>query len=77
MRRSWRFGQTRPVNVHLAVAEGEDQIGRVIDRKGADHERMKVAMRAAMLRASGKSSQVKIPYNPTHNGRMPQWLLSA
>jgi hypothetical protein len=38
---------------------------------------MKVAMRAAMLRASGKSSQVKIPYNPTHNGRMPQWLLSA
>ena len=77
VRRSWRFGQTRPVNVHLAVAEGEDQIGRVIDRKGADHERMKVAMRAAMLRASGKSSQVKIPYNPTHNGRMPQWLLSA
>jgi hypothetical protein len=30
VRRCWRFGQTRPVHVHIAVADGEDQIGRVI-----------------------------------------------
>ena len=33
IRRCWRFGQTKPVTVHLMVAEGEDQIGRVIARK--------------------------------------------
>lgn len=77
VRRSWRFGQTRPVVVHIIVAEGEDQIGRVIDRKAADHAKMKRAMAAAMRRAVGATSAVKIPYNPTHIGRLPEWLKSV
>jgi hypothetical protein len=77
VRRCWRFGQTKPVNVHLIVAEGESEIGRVIDRKAGDHGKMKSAMRAAMLRATEKSSEVKIEYNPTHRGRLPQWLSAA
>lgn len=77
VRRSWRFGQSRPVHVHLIVAEGEDQIGRVIDRKAGDHETMKRAMAAAMKRAMGRSSEVKVPYNPTHKGKMPSWLSVA
>ena len=76
VRRFWRFGQTRPVHVHLAVAEGEDQIGRVIDRKATDHERMKLAMAGAMKRAVGHA-QSKVLYNPSHNGRLPKWLASA
>ena len=76
VRRCWRFGQSRPVNVHLIVAEGEDQIGRVIDRKAADHARMKRAMAKAMNR-SRVTAQVKIPYNPTYIGRIPSWLQSA
>lgn len=78
IRRSWRFGQVNPVDVHLAVAEGEDQIGRVIDRKAADHAKMKRAMGDAMGRARSRSSAIKVPYNPTYIGRLPQWLtLSA
>jgi hypothetical protein len=74
VRRSWRFGQSKPVNVHIIVAEGEDQIGRVIDRKAGDHARMKAAMAGAMKRACTSTAQVKIPYQPKHKGSVPAWL---
>lgn len=77
VRRCWRFGQQRPVDVHLIVAEGEDQIGRVIDRKADDHKKMKRAMADAMKRARGRSSELKVIYDPQHNGRVPAWLVSA
>jgi len=74
VRRCWRFGQTRPVNVHLIVADGEDQIGRVIDRKADDHASMKAAMASAMARATGRRPEQLKPYNPTHQGVLPSWL---
>ena len=77
VRRCWRFGQARPVHVHLAVAEGEDQIGRVIDRKAEDHVRMKRAMAEAMTRNRAEASEVKVAYQPNHIGRIPAWLQSA
>ena len=75
VRRFWRFGQTREVQVHLVVAEGEDSIARVIDRKADDHSSMKTAMRAAMRRNSGRDSAVKVPYRPTHKGKLPSWIV--
>jgi hypothetical protein len=77
VRRCWRFGQKRPVIVDLIVAEGEDTIGRVIDRKAADHDKMKGAMRAAMARAATARAAVKVAYQPNHQGRLPQWLCAA
>lgn len=77
VRRSWRFGQKRSVKIHLVVAEGEDQIGRVIDRKADAHASMKANMLAASRRSIGRSSQVKVPYNPTYEGVLPSWLQSA
>lgn len=74
VRRCWRFGQTRPVTVHLIVAEGEDQIGRVIDRKASGHDQMRTAMAAAMKRNRVIADEVKAPYLPTHKGRLPSWL---
>ncbi len=74
VRRCWRYGQNRPVDVHIVVAEGESEIGRVIDRKADDHGKMKRAMRDAMGRANTKSMATKIEYNPKHNGRLPAWL---
>jgi hypothetical protein len=74
VRRFWRFGQARQVDVHLVVAEGEDSIARVIDRKADDHDSMKIAMRAAMKRNKGRSSAVKVPYCPTHKARLPSWI---
>ncbi len=77
VRRCWRFGQKRPVTVDLIVAEGEDTIGRVIDRKAGDHDKMKIAMREAMIRAKAGSIITKTEYNPTHKGHLPPWLRSV
>jgi hypothetical protein len=74
VRRFWRFGQAREVQVHLVVAEGEDSIARVIDRKADDHDSMKIAMRAAMARNAGKKSATRVAYEPNHKGRLPSWL---
>ena len=77
IRRFWRFGQSRRVTAHLAVAEGEMQIGDVIDRKAADHARMKAAMTQAMRRAMERGAATRIPYEPRHDGRLPAWLCAA
>jgi len=77
VRRCWRFGQTRPVKVHLIVAEGETEIGRVIDRKTTDHMQMKRAMRDAMKRANGESAAVRQAYNPTEKMELASWICCA
>lgn len=74
VRRCWRFGQARSVEVHLVVAEGEEHIGRVIDRKADDHGAMKREMVAAMKRAVGVERQRRAPYRPETMGRLPDWL---
>lgn len=73
VRRFWRFGQKRQVEVHLIVAEGEEAIARVIDRKADDHVTMKTAMRASMARATIKTADRRTIYNPTHKAGMPSW----
>jgi hypothetical protein len=77
VRRCQRFGQTRQVQVHIAVAEGEAEIGRIVERKTADHAKMKIAMRAAMARAKDASRVARVEYKPEHKGRLPTWLKSA
>lgn len=77
VRRCWRFGQTKPVQAHIIVAEGEDQIGRVIDRKAAEHASMKRAMAGAMRRATTQATRRMEDYQPTHKGRTPTWLRSS
>ena len=74
VRRFWRFGQTRQVQVHLVVAEGEDSISRVIDRKADDHAEMKTAMRAAMRRANGQESARRVAYKAGKKGTLPKWI---
>lgn len=74
VRRCWRFGQQRPVEVHLVVADSEDHIGEVIDRKAGDHAKMKAQMVGAMRRGDAVHSSVKVPYQPRHEGRLPLWL---
>lgn len=77
VRRCWRFGQMRPVIVHIIVADGEDQIGRVIDAKADEHRTMKRAMAAAMQRTFTAHQGARIKYQPTHIGAFPSWLMSA
>jgi hypothetical protein len=77
VRRCWRFGQKRELIVDIIVAEGESEIGRVIDRKAGDHDKMKRAMRDAMTRAMGRAQIVKAPYEPNHIEGLPAWIRSA
>jgi hypothetical protein len=77
VRRAWRYGQKRKVQVHLIVAEGEDQIGRIIDRKAADHEVMKSAMAKAMTRARATVAVTHREYSPSVSFDLPSWLLSG
>lgn len=77
VRRCWRFGQKRNVKIHLILAEGEAEIGRVIDRKATDHDKMRKAMCDAMARATGRSAIVKSPYNPNHVARLVPWITQS
>lgn len=77
VRRCWRFGQKRPVNVHVAMAHTESGIWDTVTRKADNHDSMKREMRAAMLRNAGRSSNVKASYEAHHIGRLPEWLIAA
>jgi hypothetical protein len=69
VRRSWRFGQTQPVTAHIVLAETETGIWRNVQRKAADHDRMKLAMTRAMAgaqkastrRAYGRAPAITLP----------------
>lgn len=75
IRRSWRFGQTRPVHVHRITAATEQFVVAVHQRKAADHVVMKDAMYAASRRAQGQRRDPDA-YHPTHWARLPAWLRS-
>ncbi len=74
VRRSWRFGQQRPVNVWRVMAEDEAFVAATVDRKAGDHEAMKAEMRGAMARSLERTSETLRTYQPTQNVRIPQWL---
>jgi hypothetical protein len=73
IRRCWRFGQKREVEVHIAMADTEAAIKRVIDRKAGDHAAMKREMQSAM-RDAHRSHLRKSPYNPQQEAALPAWL---
>ena len=47
IRRTWRFGQKRPVHVDAVIADSEQGIWRTIKAKMESHDEMKSAMRTA------------------------------
>lgn len=75
VRRCWRFGQTRDVEVHIAMADTEAAIKRVIDRKAGDHAAMKREMQTAM-RAAHQAHLRKTTYTPTREAELPAWLVA-
>ena len=76
IRRCYRFGQKRPVNVHVVMAQTEHGVWDVMTRKQDDHAAMKVNMFAAMKRAA-EQHQRRVDYDPRHTGRLPAWLVSS
>lgn len=73
IRRCWRFGQARPVEVHIAMADTEAAIKRVIDRKADDHGAMKREMTRAM-REVAHLEKARRDYAPTQKMEIPAWL---
>lgn len=74
VRRCWRFGQKKEVNVFVIVSEGEDQIKRILDRKGDDHATMQNAMRQAQIVAIADKTVDKKTSHERHEGNLPSWL---
>lgn len=81
IRRFWRFGQTKPVNVHFIASEIEGAVVANIKRKEADADRMAAAM---VMHMADLSSQIvrgavrdKGNYNPQNPVRLPDWLGDA
>lgn len=69
VRRSWRYGQTGEVTVHVVISDTEAPIWANVQRKAADHDKMKRAMTQAMVgaqisaerRAYTRSMSVTLP----------------
>lgn len=75
VRRCWRFGQTRSVDVAVVLARTEAPILSVIERKSDEHDVMKVSMFAASRRAAARVAAAD-RYQPTHTAALPAWLRS-
>lgn len=73
IRRCWRFGQTRAVEVHVVGADTERAVRATIARKEGDHAAMKDEMRAAMSRASAGVDAIET-YEPGRAARLPTWM---
>lgn len=79
IRRCWRFGQTRPVNVHVITAETEGAVVSNIKRKEAEAEATYNSMIEHMkdLNAAalhGASLRNKTTYAPATPMQLPNWI---
>lgn len=78
IRRCWRFGQKKPVNVHIIISEAEGNVKSNIDRK----EMQSAEMAAEMVRHTKEileneihgTKRITIPYNPKVEMVIPDWL---
>jgi DNA modification methylase len=56
VRRSWRFGQTHPVTVHIVTGDGEKDILATVQRKEGFHDDLKSSMATAMVEAHHRNT---------------------
>lgn len=71
VRRFWRFGQTKPVNIHFIAAETEGAVVANIKRKEADAERMAASMVRHMADLSSQAIRGMVRDRPDYNPTMP------
>ncbi|MCZ7488202.1 SNF2-related protein [Rhizobium rhizogenes] len=78
IRRFWRFGQTRPVNVHFIASEMEGATVANLRRKEIDADRMAAAMVMHMADLSSAAVRGSVrdrpDYNPTIPMKIPAWV---
>lgn len=80
VRRCWRFGQTKPVNVHIIISEKEGAVKANIERKQSDAQRMTtelVKFTKDILQAELKSTtRISESYIACDEMKVPKWLKS-
>ena len=78
VRRFWRFGQERPVNVHAVASESEVTVIENLKRKEKDAGIMFDGIAAAMSELSveqiRKTERQTTNYTPTERMELPKWL---
>jgi len=81
IRRFWRFGQTKPVNVHFIAAETEGAVVANLRRKEADADRMAASMVLHMADLSSQEVRGMVrtipDYHPTVPVELPAFLGAA
>ena len=79
IRRCWRFGQTRPVHVHVVSADTEGAVIENIRRKDKQNNilgaRMVEHMKTMMDREIFSAATEKTEYNATQKMGVPSWLV--
>ena len=78
VRRCWRFGQEKPVEVHIVTSEAEGEVKENVERK----EKQAAEMTAEMVKRTRKileqeirgTVKISIPYNPQAEMVIPEWL---
>jgi hypothetical protein len=81
IRRCWRFGQTRPVEVHAFASELEGEVLANLRRKEADAEAMSLALAAETAKVVrseviGASGPNRTAYARTADSEFPDWIRS-
>ena len=81
IRRCYRFGQTKPVNVYMVTSTLEGAVSANIKRKEADFERMQESMsqytRAIVAGNVQNAKRNQTEYRPTKPMIIPDWLKGA
>ena len=73
VRRSWRFGQTKPVTAHVVISDTEAPIWANVRRKAEDHDHMKRNMTRAMREAQNDAI-LRVAYTKPQSVTLPAFM---
>lgn len=78
VRRSYRFGQKKPVNVHLIISDRDGEVLNSIKRKQMESDRLTEGMVAEMAEFSRaefvEASRTVTEYKPQKRMDLPSWM---
>lgn len=81
VRRSYRFGQCREVEIHIVTSAAEMKVLEAIKRKQAGADEMASGMiahmRDTMLRGLGATGRTEDDYRPTVRMTLPRWMAKS
>lgn len=77
IRRCWRFGQNRPVDVYIVISSKDGCVKDNIERKQADCEKMRLAMveqtKEITKQELRSTCRLATPYEPNVEMSLPAW----